>query len=122
MNEVQNTIAQPVEEGAAVAQAAAVPLQKAAADIARYKELRGRIEDLEAQAASVRAEIAAALGDAGLDSLQCSAGRAYFTKAAVSVSYDAKALDALLASDDAFARLLRPHRKETQRSPLLTIR
>ena len=43
------------------------------------------------------------------------------TAPSVSVSYDAKALDALAASDDGIARLLAPHRKATERAGTMRI-
>jgi hypothetical protein len=39
----------------------------------------------------------------------------------VSVSYDAKALDALAASSDEIARLLAPHRKQMERARTMRI-
>lgn len=50
------------------------------------------------------------------------AGTVQFTAASVRVAYDTKALDALCASDDNVARLLLPHRKETQVAGSLTIK
>ena len=49
------------------------------------------------------------------------AGKASITAPSVSVSYDAKALDALAASDDGIARLLQPHRKMTERAGTMRI-
>ena len=49
------------------------------------------------------------------------AGKASITAPSTSVSYDAKALDALAASSDDFARLLQPHRKVTERAGTMRI-
>ena len=47
---------------------------------------------------------------------------AYVPAPGVTISYDAKALDALCASDDQLKRLLWPHRSEKERPGSLTIR
>lgn len=49
-------------------------------------------------------------------------GRCYVPAAGVSVSYDAKALDALCASDPDLAAKLQPHRKVSERPGSLTVR
>ena len=49
------------------------------------------------------------------------AGRVSITAPSVSVSYDTKALDALAASNDDYARLLAPHRKQTERAGTMRI-
>lgn len=49
------------------------------------------------------------------------AGKAAVTAPSVSVSYDAKALDALCASDDNLRRILEPHRRVTERAGTLRI-
>lgn len=49
-------------------------------------------------------------------------GLAYIPAPGVTVSYDAKALDALCASSPEIAALLRPHRTEKERPGSLTIR
>jgi hypothetical protein len=50
------------------------------------------------------------------------AGKAYRAADSVTVSWDAKALDALCASSPQIAAVLAPHRRETVRSGALTIR
>ena len=49
-------------------------------------------------------------------------GSAYVPAAGVTVTYDAKALDALCASSAELAAILRPHRTEKERAGSLTIR
>lgn len=49
-------------------------------------------------------------------------GKVYVPKPSSSVRYDAAALDALCDSNDELARILRPHRRETQREGSVTIR
>lgn len=49
-------------------------------------------------------------------------GSAYIPAAGVTVTYDAKALDALCASSAELAAILRPHRLERERPGSLTIR
>lgn len=49
-------------------------------------------------------------------------GRVYFPKPSVSIRYDAKALDALCASNPQLKEILWPHRKETERPGSMTIR
>lgn len=49
-------------------------------------------------------------------------GRAYVPAAGVAVSYDAKALDALCASNAELAAWLKPHRKESARPGSLTVK
>ena len=49
------------------------------------------------------------------------AGKVAITAPSVSVTYDAKALDALAASSDDYARLLQPHRKQTERAGTMRI-
>ena len=50
------------------------------------------------------------------------AGEAYLPAPSARVTYDARALDALCAKDEALAAVLRPHRRETIVAPALTIR
>lgn len=59
--------------------------------------------------------------ETGQPAYKTQAGNVSMTSPSVSVSYDAKALDALAASSDDFARLLAPHRKESQRAGTMRI-
>lgn len=76
-------------------------------------------EAVQAAARAKRAEVMAATGRTDWAT---PAGRAYVPAAGVTVSYDAKALDALCASSQQIADILRPHRKESMRAGSLTIR
>ena len=58
----------------------------------------------------------------GVPSVRSDAGQAYTAADSEVVTYDAAALDALCASSDEVARLLRPHRKVSQRKGAFTIR
>ena len=60
--------------------------------------------------------------ETGVTSWKTKAGSAIVPAPGMTVSYDAKALDALCASDDAIKRLLWPHRAEKERAGSLTIR
>ena len=72
-------------------------------------------------AQSVESAIAVYLGAKAQMAYTTKAGKASITAPSVSVSYDAKALDALAASDDGIARLLAPHRKATERAGTMRI-
>lgn len=76
----------------------------------------------EAVQAAARAKIGEVMAATGRTNWTTMAGRAYVPAAGVSVSYDAKALDALCASSPQIADILRPHRKETMRAGSLTIK
>lgn len=60
--------------------------------------------------------------ETGITSFKTPAGMAYIPAAGVTVAYDAKALDALCASNDEVRRLLWPHRSTKERLGSLTIR
>jgi len=67
-------------------------------------------KDVQAEAKRLLGEI---MLETGQTQLAASCGTAKITDPSVRVSYDTKALDALRASSDEYARLLGPHRKET---------
>jgi len=60
--------------------------------------------------------------ETGQDKWETDTARCYITKPWVSVRYNTKSLDALIASDDNLSRLLSPHRKVSERAGTLTIR
>lgn len=72
--------------------------------------------------ADARDALASIIAATGRTDWTTPAGRAYVPAAGVSVSYDAKALDALCKSSPELAAVLLPHRKETQRAGSLTIK
>jgi hypothetical protein len=90
--------------------------------ITEYKTLAGQIKNLQEQQKTHKAVIEEIFVEIGVDKADTKAGKAYITAPSVTISYDAKALDALCASDDQINRLLSPHRKESQRAGTLTIR
>lgn len=69
-----------------------------------------------------RAKLSEVMLVTGRSDWKVPAGRAYVPAAGVSVSYDAKALDALCASSPEIASILVPHRRETMRAGSLTIK
>lgn len=71
---------------------------------------------------AARAKLSDVMAATGRSDWKVPAGRAYVPAAGVSVSYDAKALDALCASSPEIASILGPHRRETMRAGSLTIK
>ena len=61
------------------------------------------------------------MAETGVTRYATRAGSASVTAPGVSVSYDSKALDALVMSNDVIRRLLEPHRKVTERAGTLRI-
>lgn len=72
--------------------------------------------------ADAREALSAIMAATGRTDWNTPAGRAYVPAAGVTVSYDAKALDALCASSPELAAVLQPHRRESMRAGSLTIR
>lgn len=87
-----------------------------------YKAAKGEMDNLKAVQDQAKGMIGEIMEETGETSITTAAGKAYVLRPSVSVSYDAKALDALCASDDNLARILQPHRRESQRAGTLTIR
>jgi hypothetical protein len=87
-----------------------------------YRELSARVKTIEAQQARAKETITEIMHETGQVKAITPAGTAAFTSDSVRVSYDTKALDALIASDDGLSRLLTPHRKETAVKGSLTIK
>lgn len=107
-----------------IARAQTANTSEAALDLAvgAYKQAAGyisRLEELQKEAKGLIAEIFTEIGTAEATT---SAGRAYVTSASASVSYDAKALDALCKSNPQIAAILQPHRTVKERAGSLTIR
>ena len=72
--------------------------------------------------AKARGIIAEAIAATGRDKWDCPSGRAYVPAPGVTVSYDAKALDALCKSSPELAAMLSPHRAERERPGSLTVK
>lgn len=87
---------------------------KAKADAAAWPWL-----EVAAAAKQMMTEI---ITETGRMSWKTTSGSAYIPAAGVTVTYDAKALDALCASSPELAAILHPHRMEKERPGSLTIR
>ena len=87
-----------------------------------YRDLAERIKALQEAQAAQKQTITDIFTELNIDKATTPAGKALITAPSVTVSYDAKALDVLRASDDRLDRMLSPHRKETMRAGTLTIK
>jgi hypothetical protein len=87
-----------------------------------YREMGARVKTIEATQARAKQIVTEIMQETGQVKAITPAGTAQFTSDSVRVSYDTKAIDALVASDDGLARLLTPHRKETAVKGSLTIK
>ena len=94
--------------------------------IAAYKDAKAQADaaakpwlDVAAAAKERMTEI---ITETGQMSWKTATGSAYIPAAGVTVTYDAKALDALCASSPELDAILRPHRLEKERPGSLTIR
>jgi hypothetical protein len=87
-----------------------------------YRDLAGRIKALQEAQAAQKQTITDIFTELRIDKATTNAGKALITAPSMTISYNATALDALCASDDNLARMLRPHRKETMRAGTLTIK
>ena len=96
------------------------------AAIAVYKQAKAEAKSVSAPWDALADEAKSVLTDiiteTGVTSFKTASGMAYVPAPGVTISYDAKALDALCASDDQLKRLLWPHRSEKERPGSLTIR
>ena len=90
--------------------------------IAVYRNMGAQVKEFEALQARAKQIVTEIMQETGQVKAITPAGTAQFTADSVRVSYDTKAIDALVASDDGLARLLTPHRKETAVKGSLTIK
>lgn len=90
--------------------------------IAIYKHIKSTITGYDNAGKAAKAKIEEIILETGRSDWQTEAGRVYFPKPGVTIKYDAKALDALCASDDNLKRLLWPHRSEQERPGTMTIK
>lgn len=95
------------------AAAHAIGIYRAAGDEA------GRYKAIQDQA---KAAIGDLIAETGLERWNTPAGVAVLTSPSVRTTWDAKALDALCASDSDLARVLAPHRRETMVAGSVTIK
>ena len=87
-----------------------------------YLEASSLIDALRAVQSEIKDEIGGIFLETGRTSAETSAARLTISSPGVSVRYDAKALDVLRQADPALAAILAPHRTETERAGVLTIR
>ena len=87
-----------------------------------YRNIGGEIKLLGWSQDTAKQIITDIMLASGAVKVNTPAGSAAFTPASVRVSYDSKALDALVASDQSLARILGPHRKATMVAGGLTIK
>ena len=87
-----------------------------------YLETASLIDALRSIQSEIKDEIGAIFVETGQTSAETSAARLTISSPGVSVRYDAKALDVLRQADPALAAILAPHRTETERAGVLTIR
>lgn len=87
-----------------------------------YQEAAGRIEQLQAVQAQAKQLIGEIFAETGTTDARTPTARVYVSKPGWTITYDAKALDALAAGDAEVAELLTPFRRQTERAGTLTIR
>lgn len=79
-----------------------------------YQVAAGMVDAYNQVKDAAKALIGEVMAETGVTSYTTRAGKVQMTAPSVSVSYDAKALDALRLSNPHYAALLEPFRKETQ--------
>jgi len=87
-----------------------------------YRSLGTQVKEFEALQARAKQIASEIMRETGQTKASTPAGTASFTAASERVSWDSKALDALCLSNDALARIIRPHRKVTLVAGGLTIK
>jgi hypothetical protein len=97
------------------------PEQCVESAIAVYLAASGEIDAYTVVKDSAKKLISDVMTETAQTAYSTKAGKANITAPSQSVSYDAKALDALAASSDEFARLLAPHRKVSERAGTMRI-
>jgi len=89
--------------------------------IAVYLAAKSEIDAYDKVADAAKKLIGDVMTETAQTAYSTKAGKVAITAPSVSVTYDAKALDALAASSDVYARLLAPHRKQTERAGTMRI-
>lgn len=87
-----------------------------------YTEAASLVDAIKEFQTECKAAIGEIFVETGQTEAWGSVARCYMTAPTVRVTYDAAALDALCADDDALAALLAPYRRETVVAGALTIR
>lgn len=90
--------------------------------VAVYQEAANRIEQLQAVQAQAKQLITDIFVETGATDVRTPTAQVYVSRPSTTISYDAKALDALVAGDREVAELLAPFRRQTERAGTLTIR
>ena len=91
------------------------PEQAVTSAITVYLAAGGMVDAYSAIKDNAKRLIGDVMTETGQTAYNTPAGKVAMTSPSVSVSYDAKALDALCASSAELARMLQPHRKESER-------
>ena len=86
-----------------------------------YQIAAGMVDAYNQVKDAAKALIGEVMAETGVTSYATRAGKVQMTAPSVSISYDAKALDALRLSNPHYAALLEPFRKETQRAGTMRI-
>lgn len=89
--------------------------------VAVYLGAKAQMDAYSTIADAAKRLITDVMSETGVTAYTTKAGKVAITAPGTSVSYDAKALDALAASDDGIARLLSPHRKVAERAGTMRI-
>ena len=85
--------------------------------LAEYRYKKGDVKVLEQEMKELKDKIVAIMEENGLDSFEGEAGVVSFTNGSQTVSYDWKALDAIIQSFSGEIRnMLLPHRKVSNRA------
>ena len=86
-----------------------------------YLAAKAQIDEHNRIADAAKKLIGDVMLETGVTTYSTKAGKVSMTSASMSVSYDTKALDALLASSDEVRRMLEPHRKVSERAGTMRI-
>lgn len=86
-----------------------------------YLAAKSEIDAYDVIAGAAKKLISDVMTETAQTAYSTKAGKVAITAPSVSVTYDAKALDALAASSDDYARLLAPHRKVSERAGTMRI-
>ena len=97
------------------------PAQSVESAIAVYLGAKAQMDAYSNVADAAKKLITDVMTETGNTAYMTKAGKVSITAPSQSVSYDAKALDALAASSDEIARLLAPHRKVAERAGTMRI-
>lgn len=90
--------------------------------IRAYLELKMEAETLKDFMDRMKVVAEDAMAQLGVDGIDTEYGSATMTKGSTTVSYDAKAIDILIADDEQLAARLLPYRKESVREGSLRIK